>query len=96
MNRIFLVLKINKQYIVDKLMEYYQVTSKFTFDKLDTPGCIYQQREKEFRKYREEKIDFIKFEYENKMNIETPFFVITSKCSSYNNSKLNFEESLTC
>jgi hypothetical protein len=31
-----------------------------------------------------------KFEYENKMNIETPFFVITSKCSSYNNSKLNF------
>jgi hypothetical protein len=60
------IYKINKQDIIDKLHHYYQVTSKFTFDKLDTPGCIYQQREKEFRKYREEKIDFIKFEYENK------------------------------
>jgi hypothetical protein len=59
------IYKINKQDIIDKLHEYYQITSKFTFDKLDTPGCIYQQREKEFRKCREEKIDFINFEYPN-------------------------------
>jgi len=59
------IYKINKQDIIDKLLEYYQVTSKFTFDKLDTPNNIYQQREKEFRKFREEKIDFINFEYPN-------------------------------
>ena len=40
------IYKINKQDIIDKLHEYYQVTSKFTFDKLDTPNNIYQQREK--------------------------------------------------
>lgn len=59
------IYKINQQSIIDKLQGYYQVTSKFTFDKLDTPGCIYQQREKEFRKFREEKIYFINFEYPN-------------------------------
>ena len=60
------IYKINKDIIFDRLNEYYYNTSKFNFDKLDTPSNIYQQREKEFRKYREEKIDFINFEYENK------------------------------
>jgi hypothetical protein len=58
------IYKINKDIIFDKLNEYYYTTSKFSFEKLDTPNCIYQQREKEFRNYREEKIDFIKFEYD--------------------------------
>ena len=31
-----------------------------------------------------------KFEYGNKINIETPFFIITSKCVSYSNSKVKF------
>ena len=60
------IYKINKDIIFDRLNEYYNNTSNFNFDKLDTPSNIYQQREKEFRKYREEKIDFINFEYENK------------------------------
>jgi len=59
------IYKINKDIIFDKLNEYYHNTTKFSFEKLDTPNCIYQQREKEFRKYREEKIDFIIFEYDN-------------------------------
>jgi hypothetical protein len=59
------IYKINKDTIFNKLNEYYQTTSKFTFEELDTPINIYQQREKEFRKFREEKINFIKFEYEN-------------------------------
>ena len=59
------IYKINKESIFEKLNEYYQTTSKFTFEELDTPINIYQQREKEFRKFREEKVDFIKFEYEN-------------------------------
>lgn len=58
------IYKINKDNIFDKLNDYYYNTSKYSFEKLDTPNCIYQQREKEFRKYREEKIDFIKFEYD--------------------------------
>jgi hypothetical protein len=60
------IYKINKETILDKLNEYYQTTSKFCFEELDTPINIYQQREKEFRKFREEKIDFINFHYDNK------------------------------
>ena len=60
------IYKINKDTIFEKLNEYYQTTSKFSFEELDTPINIYQQREKEFRKFREEKIDFIKFHYDNK------------------------------
>jgi len=60
------IYKINKDTIFDKMNEYYQTTSKFCFEELDTPINIYQQREKEFRKFREEKIDFINFHYDNK------------------------------
>jgi hypothetical protein len=59
------IYKINKNIISDRLNEYYYNTSKFSFEKLDTPNCIYQQREKEFRKFREKKINFIKFDYDN-------------------------------
>jgi hypothetical protein len=57
------IYKVSKDNIVSKLNELYEKTSKFSFDKLNTPNNIYQQREKEFRKYREEKINFIKFDY---------------------------------
>jgi hypothetical protein len=60
------IYKINKDTIFEKLNEYYQTTTKFSFEELDTPINIYQQREKEFRKFREEKIEFIKFHYDNK------------------------------
>ena len=59
------IYKTNKDTIFEKLNEYYQTTSKFSFEELDTPINIYQQREKEFRKFREEKIDFINFKYDN-------------------------------
>jgi hypothetical protein len=59
------IYKINKDTIFEKLNEYYQLTSKFSFEELDTPINIYHQREKEFRKFREEKINFINFEYDN-------------------------------
>ena len=59
------IYKINIENIFDKLNEYYHNTTKFIFKKLDTPINIYQQREKEFRIFRKEKIDFINFEYEN-------------------------------
>jgi hypothetical protein len=31
-----------------------------------------------------------KFEYDNKINMETPFFILTSKCTGYTNSKISF------
>jgi len=57
------IYKVNKDTIYDKLKEYYYNTHTFNFEKLDSPINIYQQREKEFRKIREEKINFINFEY---------------------------------
>ena len=53
--------------------ELYNNTSKFTYDKLNTTICIYQQREQIYRKYREEKLDFIQFDYENMEGIVYDF-----------------------
>lgn len=58
------IYKVTKDNIVDKLIELYKVTTKFEFDILNTPINIYQQREQEFRKYRENKINFLKFDYD--------------------------------
>jgi len=59
------IYKVTKENIIDKLNELYNITTKFDFDKLNTPINIYQQREQDFRKYRENKIDFIQFHYDN-------------------------------
>jgi len=53
--------EVTKNNIANRMMELYNSTPKFDFETLDTPVNIYQQREKEFRKYREAKIDFLTF-----------------------------------
>jgi len=58
------IYKVTKETIIDKLNELYTITSKFDFDTLNTPINIYQQREQDFRKYRESKIDYIPFQYD--------------------------------
>jgi len=58
--------KYNKYEITknsEKLNEYYQITKKFTYEELDKPLCIYTEREKEFYRFRESKIDFLEFTY---------------------------------
>jgi hypothetical protein len=60
------VFKVEKSNLISCLYNYYVNTSKFTFDELNLPINIFQQREQEYRKFREEKIDFLKFEYDNK------------------------------
>jgi hypothetical protein len=69
------IYKVSKNDIIDKLHELYNITTKFDFDILNTPINIYQQREQDFCKYRESKIDFIKFDY-NEMEGTTYDFKI--------------------
>lgn len=59
------IYKICKDNLINKLNEFYNKTTNFEFDKLNTPTCVYQQREQIFRKYREEKIKFLNFGYDN-------------------------------
>lgn len=58
------IYKVPKDNIINKLNELYKITTHFSFDKLNLPINYYQQREQEFRKYRENKLPFIKFEYD--------------------------------
>jgi len=48
--------------IISKLNELYNNAIKFDFETLDTPSNIYQKREKEYRRYREKFLNFIKFD----------------------------------
>lgn len=50
---------------LEKLYEYYQKTKKFIYEELDKPLCIYTEREREFYRYRESKINFLDFTYNN-------------------------------
>ena len=89
------IYKVTKDNIINKLNELYVITSKFNYEILNTPNCIYQQREKEFRKYREEKINFIKFNYENMEGTVYDFkigdFKIQEKVTIISNDKCRFQ-----
>jgi hypothetical protein len=58
------IYKVNNDNIIDKLDELYTSTSKFEFDILNKPTNIYQHREQEFKKFRQETIQFINFHYD--------------------------------
>lgn len=57
--------EVFKENINNILIKAYNDNKKYNFDELDTPINIFQKREKEYRKFREMKIDFIKFDYHN-------------------------------
>lgn len=48
---------------LEKIHECYKTSKKFTYEELDKPLCIYTEREKEFYRYRESKLDFLDFTY---------------------------------
>ena len=54
--------ELTDENIFEKLHETYNSLEKNTYEKLDTPINIYQQREKEYRIFREERINFIHFD----------------------------------
>jgi hypothetical protein len=53
--------EVNIENLIEKLNHYYMTISKTQFDILDTPTSIFQQQEQQYRKIREEKINFIEF-----------------------------------
>jgi hypothetical protein len=53
--------ELTHENIIEKLYETYNSLEKNTYEALDTPISIYQQREKEYRIFREEKINYIIF-----------------------------------
>ena len=89
------IYKVTKDNIIDKLNELYNITSKFNYDTLNTPNCIYQQRENVFRKHREEKINFIQFNYDNMEGTVYDFKIgnlkVQEKVTKMNDNQCNFQ-----
>jgi len=89
------IYKVTKDIIIDKLNELYNITSKFNYDTLNTPNCIYQQRENIFRKHREEKINFIQFDYDNMEGTVYDFKIgnlkVQEKVTKMNDNQCNFQ-----
>jgi hypothetical protein len=81
--------------IIDRLEEFYKFNSKFTLNLLNTPINIYQQREQIFRKYREEKITFLNFIYDEMEGSVYDFKInnlnIQEKVASMNNNECLFQ-----
>jgi len=53
--------ELTNENIIQKLQDLYNNTNRFEFEKFNVPTNIYQKREQEYRKYRQEKIYFIEF-----------------------------------
>ena len=67
--------EVTKDDILESLENYYNNMKKFTFDIIDTPISDCQKIEREFRKYRENKITFLQFEYPNYQGVVFDFIV---------------------
>ena len=89
------IYKITKDIMIDKLNELYNITSKFNYDTLNTPNCIYQQRENVFRKHRQEKINFIQFDYDNMEGTVYDFKIgnlkVQEKVTKMNDNECRFQ-----
>lgn len=70
--------EVNKENLIDKLLQYYDICLKFNFVILDTPTSDSQKQEQEYRKIRETKIDFISFK-NNEMEGFVYDFMIENK-----------------
>ena len=57
--------EITPENYLKKMTNIYNSLNKSKYETIDTPLCIYQQREKEYRNFRENKLDFIQFDNNN-------------------------------
>lgn len=61
--------------INNALQEYYEETTKFDFDTVNTPINIYQKREQEFRKFRESMLPQFQYKCDELEGTEYDFFL---------------------
>ena len=55
--------EVTKENILENIKNYYNNMNKYSFDFIDTPISDCQKLEREYRKYRENKLSFLNFEY---------------------------------
>ena len=70
--------EVNKENLIEKLTNYYNLSNKFEFKIIDTPTSKVQQQEQEYRNIRETKVNFIYFK-NNEMEGLVYDFMIGSK-----------------
>jgi len=71
--------EITPENYFEKITNIYNTLNKSKYESIDTPICIYQQREKEYRVFRENKIHFIQFDNNNMEGLVYDFKVGNKK-----------------
>jgi hypothetical protein len=66
---------VTKENILIKFNDFYMNNSLFSFEMLDTPISIYQQKEREFRKFVEVQCPFIPFSYPDRNALVFDFMI---------------------
>lgn len=89
------IYKVNENELINRLNELYNITTQNTFNSLNTPINVYQQREQEFRLYRETMLPYINF-IDSHMEGTTYDFKINElkiqeKVAKMNNDKCIFQ-----
>jgi hypothetical protein len=83
--------EVTMEILINKLLQMYKIIPTHSFDKHDMPICIYQQREKEYYRYRESKINFLKFDYNDMEGLVYDFKIgnkkVQEKIGGKNNTK---------
>lgn len=89
------IYKVDENKIIDKLNELYYNTTQFEFDILNKPTNHFQHREQEFKKFRQERFNFIQFNYDEMEGTVYDFkvndFKIQEKVSCINNNSCTFQ-----
>jgi len=66
---------LTNEKIINKLIEYMRILPLFTFNEINIPVHISGQKEQEFRKHRENKCNFLDFEYTERTALVYDFIV---------------------
>jgi hypothetical protein len=89
------IYKVDENKVSDKLNELYYNTSKYEFDILNKPTNSFQHREQEFKKFRQERINFIQFNYDEMEGTVYDFkvnnFKVQEKVTCINNNSCKFQ-----
>lgn len=89
------IYKVDENTINNKLNELYYNTSQFEFDVLNKPTNYFQHREQEFKKFRQETIKFIEFNYDEMEGTVYDFKVnnlkVQEKVTCINNNSCKFQ-----